>query len=331
MAAKGRIAQQEWVNAAPSPLVLVSGPEDFLASRVLQQIRAALAELSPELEVHDLDAADYAAGEIFTVASPSLFAEPRLVRIENVEKANEAFVKDALQYVAEPADDCTIVFRHAGGNRGKALLDAIRTNSVAAEFSCPEIKYENQRVDFVRAEFQRLGGSITPMAARMLAAAYGSELGELASACAQLFNDSGKQITEVEVERATEGRVETNGFKVADAAAAGRTAEALLLLRQALAAGAQPVQLVAALNGKIRQMARVFGAKASNAELAKQFKMPDWLLKRAQGEIRGWREEDLARGVERACEAEFLVKGGTRDAVYVLERLVVFIARRGRV
>jgi DNA polymerase-3 subunit delta len=47
----------------------------------------------------------------------------------------------------------------------------------------------------------------------------------------QLVSDSGTQISEVEVNRATAGRVETNAFKVADAATAGRAADALVLLR----------------------------------------------------------------------------------------------------
>ncbi|GAB2554329.1 DNA polymerase III subunit delta [Leucobacter ruminantium] len=329
--AKNRIPQLEWAEAAPAPIVLVSGPEAFLADRAVQAVREALRAATPELEVHDIDAASYAAGELFTIASPSLFAEPRLIRVEGVEKCSDAFLEDAKRYVQQPAEDTTLVLRHAGGQRGKALLDLVRGGAGdGVEIVCPEIKKDQDRLGFVQAEFRRLGAQVTPGAARMLAAAYSGGIGELAGACAQLVSDVGKRISEAEVGRATEGRVETTGFKVADAATAGRGADALVLLRQALSTGTDPIPILAAVNMKVRAMARVYGAAGSGGQLAKQLGMAPWQVDRALREVRGWREEDLARAVDLAAETEWRLKGGSRDPEYALERYIRFIAAKGR-
>lgn len=311
--------------------MLLSGPEEFLADRSAQAIRSALRANHEALEVHEIDAAAYAAGELFTVASPSLFAEPRLIRVEGVEKCTDAFLEDAKRYLSAPADDTTLVLRHAGGQRGKALLDLVRSGEGGGiEVLCPEVKRDQDRLAFAQAEFRRLGAQASPGAVRMLAAAYSGGLGELAGACAQLVSDIGARITEEEVGRATEGRVETTGFKVADAATAGRAADALVLLRQALSTGTAPIPLLAAINMKVRAMARVFGARGGGGQLAKQLGMAPWQIERAQREVRGWREEDLARCLDLAAETEWLLKGGSRDPEYALERYLLFVARRGR-
>lgn len=325
-----KIPQLPWTEARPAPIVLVSGPEGFLADRAGQAVRAALTAAHADLEVHDVDAASYAAGELFTIASPSLFAEPRLIRVEAVEKCSDAFLEDAKRYAASPAEDTTLVLRHAGGQRGKALLDLVRKSDGAIEVVCAEVKGDRDRLAFAQAEFRRLGAQIAPAALRELLLAYGGGLGELAGACAQLVADVGTRIDESHVARATEGRVEATGFKVADAATAGRPADALVLLRQSMSTGTDPIPILAALNMKVRGMARVYGATGPTGVLAKELGMAPWQVERAQREVRGWREEDLARCVDLGAETEWKLKGGSRDPEYALEKYVLFVARRGR-
>lgn len=331
---KSKIAQLGYDEARPAPVVLISGPEQFLADRAGRSIRDAVRAADPAVEIHDVDASGYTAGELFTIASPSLFAEPRLIRVEGVEKASDAFIDDAKRYLEQPADDTTLVLRHGGGMRGKALLDAVRGAPGQAlgaiEIACAELKKDAERLGFAQAEFRRLGAQISPVAVRALVAAYGSGLGELAGAIEQLVADRGTRLSEEDVERATEGRVEAGAFKVADAATSGDASGALTLLRQALLTGTDPIPLLAALNMKVRAMARVFGARGSSGQLAKEFGMAPWQVERAQRETRGWREADLARAIDLAAETEWLLKGGSRDPEYALERYVLCIARRGR-
>ncbi len=333
-ASKAKIAKISYHEARPAPVVLISGPEQYLADRAGRSIREFLRTVDAALEIHDIDAAGYGQGELFTVASPSLFAEPRLIRVEGVEKASDAFLEDAKRYLAQPAEDTTLVLRHGGGQRGKALLDAVRGDAGAAlgaiEVVCAEVKKESDRLSFAQSEFRRLEAQIAPNALRALVAAYQGGLGELAGAIEQLVSDIGKRITESDIERATEGRVEAGAFKVADAATAGRAADALVLLRQALSTGTDPIPMLAALNMKVRAMARVYGARGSSRELASAFGMAPWQVERAQKETRGWTEGDLARAIDLAAETELSLKGGSRDPIYALERYVLFVARHGR-
>ncbi len=332
MAAAGaaRIPQLAWDKVRPAPVVLVSGTEEFLAERAIALLRDILRAEDASLEVSDIAADTYAPGELATLASPSLFGEPRLVRVTGVEKCTDAFIAETLSYLEAPAADCYLVLRHAGGVRGKKLLDALRSGlGGGIEVVCAELKKESDKLDFVSAEFRTAGRRISPGAVRALVSAFAEDLAELAAACRQLLADAGEEITEATVERYYSGRVETNAFRVADTAIAGRHGEALVLLRHALASGADPVPIVAAFASKLRTMAKVSGARGSSGQLAQQFGLAPWQVDRAKRDLQGWTEEGLARGIQLLAETDAQVKGAGRDPVFALERMVNVVSARG--
>lgn len=328
--AKVVIPQLGWNTVRPAPVVLVSGTEVLLADRAIRRLRDILRAEDPSLEVHDIDAGSYAPGELLTFASPSLFGEPRLIRVENVEKCTDAFLEETVAYLAAPADDTYLILRHGGGVRGKRLLDAVRGGSGdGIEIVCAEIKRDSDRQDFVVAEFSTAKRRITAGAQRALVSAFSDDLAELAAACQQLLSDTADEITEATVEKYYGGRVETTAFAVADAAIAGRSGEALGLLRHALASGADPVPMVAAFAMKIRSMAKLSGARGSSGELASRFGMAPWQVDRARRDLQGWSDEGLGTAIRRLAEADAQIKGAGRDPVYSLERMVETIASRG--
>jgi DNA polymerase-3 subunit delta len=324
----GKAKQVSWREASPSSVVFVSGPEDYLADRAIRSIREQLKKSDAGLEVHQLLASDYVAGQLSALSSPSLFMEPRLVVISGFEKCSDALIEDGLSYLLTPSDETTLVLRHNSSSvRGKKLVDAIRASDICVEVVCTEIKKDADRAGFISSEFQSAGRKITQGALRALSDAFADDLAELAAACNQLLVDSAEQIDEATVDKYYGGRVETNAFKVADAALAGQSAQALALLRHALATGADPVPVVAAFGMKVRLMAKVYGNRyASAATVGAQ----PWQIDRARKDLAGWSEEGLAEAVLAIATADAAVKGMERDPVFALEKLVLLLANRGQ-
>ncbi|MDR7111984.1 MULTISPECIES: DNA polymerase III subunit delta [Microbacterium] len=329
-AARSAIPQLSWRAPQPAPIVLVSGPEEVCAERAIAGVRDYLRAEDPTLEVSDVRADDYAAGTLLGVTSPSLFGEPRLVRVSGVEKCSDTFLAEAVAYLAAPQDGATVVLRHTGASvRGKKLLDAIRAGEGSGvEIACPAVKRDSDRFDFAAGEFQAAKKRIAPTALRTLVSAFADDLTELAAACQQLIADVPGDITDQVVERYYGGRVETSAFAVADTAIAGRYGEALIALRHALASGADPVPLVAAVAMKLRTMARVAGNREPAKALASRLGMKDWQIDRARRDLVGWNEESLGRAIQATARADAEVKGGSRDAVFALERMITVIATR---
>lgn len=330
MAAKSAIPQLLWNQVRPANVVLVTGTEGYLADRAIRLLRETLRAEDPSLEVNDIEADAYAPGELLTLASPSLFNEPRLIRVTKVEKCTDAFLAEVLEYLESPADDTYLVLRHAGGMRGKKLLEAIRGGlGNGIEVSCAELKKDVDKTDFALAEFAAAGRRVNGGAIRALVSAFSDDLAELAAACQQLLSDSSDEITEATVEKYYSGRIETNAFKVADAAIAGRRGDALVLLRHALAGGADPVPIVAAFAAKIRVMAKLYGVKGPSGQLAQRFGLAPWQVDRAKRDVQGWSEEGLGRTIELLADTDEQVKGGGRDPVYAIERMIGIVAERG--
>ncbi|MEU1970497.1 DNA polymerase III subunit delta [Microbacterium sp. NPDC019599] len=327
---RSAIPQLSWRAPQPAPIVLVSGPEEVCAERAIAGVRDYLRAEDASLEVSDVRADDYAAGTLLSVTSPSLFGEPRLVRVSGVEKCSDTFLAEAISYLAAPQDGATVVLRHTGATvRGKKLLDAVRAGEGGGvEIACPAVKRDSDRFDFAAGEFQAAKKRIVPTALRALVSAFADDLTELAAACQQLIADVPGDITDQVVERYYGGRVETSAFTVADTAIAGRYGDALIALRHALASGADPVPLVAAIASKLRTMARVAGSREPSAALASRLGLKDWQVDRARRDLSGWSEATLGMAIQAAARADAEVKGGSRDSVFALERLVTVIATR---
>jgi DNA polymerase-3 subunit delta len=313
-------------------VVLLSGSETFLADRALTLLQDRLRSVDPQLEVTDLDASAYSDGELLYAASPSLFGEPRLIRISAVEKCTDAFLTDALAYIESPQPQVVVVFRHGGGNRGKKLLDTLRqVGNSGLVVECKEIKKDDERLAFISAEFQGAGVSVEAQAKRALADAFTTDLAELASACAQLISDAdGAPVTAVLVEKYYGGRVEATTFQIADHAIAGRGAEALILLRHALHSGAEPVLVVAAFAMKLRQMANVGGASGGIDQVASTLGLPPWQVRNARNSLQGWDESGLGRSIVEVASTDAAVKGASRDPHYALEKMVRIVSLRGK-
>lgn len=318
-----------WREIPAAPIILVQGPEAYIAHRAIEAVRVNMRQAHPDLELTGLDAASYAPGELLLATSPSLFSEWKLLEISGLASMNDDFLADMLGYLTAPEPDCVLVLHHGGGVRGKKLLDALKAAGVPV-VECQPLKKDAEKADFVNAEFRTSGRRIAPEAVRALVSALGSQLSELAAACSQLLSDVDGPISAELVDKYYGGRVEATAFKVADAAVAGNGAVALSSLRHALSTGVDPVPLVAALAMKVRAVAKVHGLRGSSAGLAKELGMAPWQVDQARRESERWSSEGLAEAVRALAMADAQVKGAARDPIYAVERAVTIIATAAR-
>jgi DNA polymerase III subunit delta len=251
-----------------------------------------------------------------------LFGGRRVVVLRSGQDAKKDLVATLLAYAKDPDPDVQLVVEHAGGAKGKALADGLRAAG-AAVVSAAKVSRHRERVDFVRAEFARLGGRCPDDAAEALLAAVGNDLRELAAAAAQLVADTDGRISAEVVARYYRGKAEVSGFAVADAAMVGDIPGALEALRWALQIGVDPVPIADALADGVRTVARVAAAGRGNAyQLASSLGMPAWKVERAQRQARGWTAAGLAAAMQAAAICNGEVKGGSDDRGYALERAV---------
>lgn len=318
-----------WDKVELAPVVLVRGTEGLLADRALARLarlarEAAAANGDDLLEVTSLEAAQYEAGRLSVITSPSLFAEPRHVEILGLESMTDALATDLVAYLADPAPEVSLVLRHGGGVRGKKVLEAV-VAAGATLVACDPVP-DRDKASFVAAEFVRAKRRIAGDGVAALVDAVGSDLRELAAAAQQLIADTTGVVSEADVDRYYGGRVEATGFKVADAAVAGDVAAALVLVRHAMASGTPPVPLVSALALKLRTMAKVAASRGRDRGADALKGLAPWQVDRARRDLQGWSPEGLATAIMATAAADAEVKGESRSPEFAVERAIRRIA-----
>jgi DNA polymerase-3 subunit delta len=140
---------------------------------------------------------------------------------------------------------------------------------------------------------------------------------------------AGAQITEGDVAKFQQGRIETTGFDVADAALEGKTDLALVTLRQALQTGVDPVMIISAMASSLRALAKVSGANrgSKSFELAGTLGLSPWQIDKARRQLTGWTPATLAQAVVTLAAADGDIKGAASDPIYALERSIITISR----
>ncbi len=310
-------------------LVLIQGAEGLLADRAVSQIIAEhVAAQVTNISIEDIE-----IGFITDALAPSLFGDQRIVVIKEIQDLDGDCSDEIITYLENQDESLTLVLWHKGGVKGKALVDKIK-KAGAQIISAEAIKKESEKSEFVRSEFKRLGRKITPAAIQALIDSLGSDLRELGGACTQLASDVAlqKTIDEEDVTAYQQGRVESTGFDVADAALDGNTAIAIINLRNAISTGTDPVLIVSALAASFRTLAKVSGESrsAKSYELAQTLALPPWQIDKARRQLIGWSDNAMARAVIAIAGADADIKGAAADPKYALERAIMTVcAARG--
>lgn len=320
----------------PSPfgrVLLVTGPEGLLAERaVADWVRAALAE-RPAAGVNRLQAAELDAGALTEAAGGSLFAEASVLVLNDLAELPADLADRLVAIATDPGPDLALAIVHAGGAKGRAVLDRLKKLRPQI-VDCPPVKAW-ELPQFVVAEVRRAGGKVDLNSAAALVDAIGSDTRALAGAARQLLDDSADRlITEASIRRYFGGRAEVTSFAVAEDALGGRADGALGKLRWALVTGVAPVLVTSAFSSNLRSLGGYLdsrGSRMSDADLARSIGIPPWKLKDIARQARSWEPRGVAGAIQAVALADAQIKGAVSDPGFALEQLVLkVIACRGR-
>jgi DNA polymerase III subunit delta len=307
---------------------LITGSDEFMAERTINRARRAICRTDHDADVSELAAADLGPGAIAEISSPSLFASIRCVVVTALEDLPGDAVDPLVSYVTNPAPDVALLLLHAGGVKGKAVLDKLRAAGVVEVKATPMKKWELP--GWLVGEFRHHKATISESAAAALVDAVGEDVRALAGAADQLASDADGQPVTIDMVRLYfGGRAEVKGFAVADAAIDGKASEALEQLRWAFAGRVDPVLITSAIAGGLRALARFTSAPRGlrEGDLAREVGVPPWKLRSLAVQARSWSPRGLAVAIQAAAQADADVKGAAGDRMWACERLVISVLR----
>ncbi len=308
-------------------IVLIQGAEALLADRAISEIIFA----APSATVTQLVAGEIELGAITDALAPSLFGDARIIVVKEIQDLAAELSEEIAEYLINPEEGIELVLWHKGGIKGKALVDKIK-KAAPRIIPAEAMKKDAEKADFIRAEFKRLERKVSAEAVNALIDSLGSDLRELSGAVSQLAADvtAGKIIDEGAVAKFQQGRVETTGYDVADAALDCKRDEALIALRHALATGTDPVLITSALAASIRTLAKVSGAGrgVKSFDLASSLALPPWQIDKARRQLAHWNPTTLSAAVIAVAQADADIKGAAADPIHALERAIIGMTSR---
>lgn len=313
-------------------VLLVSGPESLVAERaVAERVETALVE-RPDAAVVRVEASGLDAGSLAEVTGGSLFAASTVVVINDLAELPPELHEAVSSLATTPLDDVALVLVHAGGMKGKALLDRLR-KARADGVDCPPIK-PWELPQFAVNEARRHGGRLDGRTADILVEAVGTDTRAVAAAVRQLLDDADDRvITDGAVRRYFAGRADVTSFAVADDILSGRLDAALGKLRWALASGVAPVLVTSALSNSLRSLGKYLDAqdaRTRDADLARAVGVPPWKLKELARHSRDWQVSGVSAAIQAVAIADAQIKGASSDAGFALEKMVLTVTRMRR-
>ena len=316
-------------TSALGTVLLVSGKEQFLAERAVQnQIQRAKKD-SPGLELVELTGGEMAHTEFSQVVGGSLFSPDTLVVIRELADLPKDMHDLLLATVTAMPSNLGLVLVHDGGQRGKGLIRDLKKAKVQQIPAEPIKTYKLP--NFVMDEARQLKVRLDSRAAQALVTAVGTDLAALHSAVKQLASDyAGEQLDTEMVNRYFSGRAEVTSFQVADDVLAGKTGDALAKLRWTLTAGTAGPMVTAAFANQLRALGKYLDVRSVGMprnEIARVVGVPPWKIRSLEDQARRWSPRAVAAAIKEVAKADLAVKGAAADPDFALETMVLGIRR----
>jgi DNA polymerase-3 subunit delta len=292
--------------------VVLVGEEEFLVTRAVEQITAAVRADEPDAAVTERPGSAVTAGELAELLTPSLFAETAVLVIHSGQDVPAASLPVLQAFLADPTPGSLLVLHHSGGAKGKAVLNAAAAVA-GARIECARLTRSEERIDFVRAEARRNGATIAADAAACAAVCADlRELATVAPSCRSTWGIDARPWRPhgVALRFPDSGR----GPGVIDVPVRWRTCAGR-------ARGSGHVIIADALADGVRSIVRVSSAGSGPANsIAARLGMPPWIAA-PQSQARLDRGGSGARA-ERGRRPQRRREGQRRRPDYALERAV---------
>ena len=179
-------------TAANAPVTVVPGGDSYLNDARTKALCAQALKARPDADLIELDATSADQYAFDEAVSPSLLSDVAVVKLVNLQNADEKLAEALVAYTKQAAKDpngsSVVICQHEGGVKGRKIIDQL-VKAGARKEDVPDLKKPDAQLNFVLGEFEKRGRRVEPMAAQQLVSVLGGKTGELAAMCEQLCFD----------------------------------------------------------------------------------------------------------------------------------------------
>lgn len=318
-------------KGGPQPIYVLHGDEDFLKRQVLRALRQRVfggADNEFSYSTHAGDKAGFA--QVFDELETVPFLSPcRMVVVENADPFVTQHRAALEKYVGQPSKKGILVLEVKTWPANTRLAKAVADASTITCKAPPPYKLPDWCIRWANTQHTK---QLSLAAGRLLVDLVGADMGQLDQELTKLAVYVGKaaKIEPEDVDRLVGSSRTENIFKIFDALAERRPADALTILEGLFDQGEEPIRMLGAFSMQLRrlaQAARLCQQGVSMSSAADQAGVPPFARQSCERQLR-----QLGRGrtdqlFDWLLEVDLGMKGASQlPPRTLLERLIVKLA-----
>lgn len=294
------------------PVYLVTGSDRPKVARALRRLRSRFGDESVEhLSADTVGGADAVAA----CNALGLFAAGdggRLVVVDGVERWKKADADAVAAYLADPVPGAVLALVAGEPPRSDALAKAVSSVGRVLAFEAPKAR---DLPSWVRTQFEGLGASLDPDAARALVEIVGDDLVALATEADKItIWAGGRPITRADIEAVVAPAREAAAWAITDAWGE-RDAGALVAAGEAELERRDPFVIAVRLAAHVSlvRTVKLLAAEGVGArDIAKRVKVHEFRVRKALSHADRYSQEELDSVLVRLAALDAALKGASR-------------------
>ena len=294
------------------PVYLLTGSDRPKVVRALRRLRSRFGDESIEHLAGDTASG---ADAVAACNALGLFAGGdggRLVIVEAVERWKKADVDAVTQYLADPVPGAVLALVTSETPRSDALAKTVAAVGRVLSYDAPKPR---DLPAWVRTQFEGLGGTIEPDAARALVEIVGDDLAALATEADKItIWAGGRAVSRADVEGLAAPAREATAWAITDAWG-DREAGALVAAGEAELERREPFAIAMRLAAHVTlvRAVKVLSEEGLAArEIAKRVKLHEFRVRKAVGHADRYSQEELDAAIVRLAALDAALKGASR-------------------
>lgn len=315
----------EWARKKTRPVYYLAGEESALKERRLKDLQELFKPESFNFSVRDAETSDIDQALDEARTAPML-ADVRFVVLRHVEKLKKEPLKALLAYLEDPCPSaCLLLLADWPREKQDPLPGALGGDSALVNFA---LMSPQQAVDHVNGLLLAGGVKSDGAALELLVETLGTGSVTLDAETEKILlymHGSGKVFSPEDALALAGFAKAGNPFELSNAVCARRPAEASRAAAAMLAAGAEPLALLAQTSRSIEKLLKVkrLAAAGEGPAAAYQVGLSPGQIHALQRDAAAYTEDKLLRSLRRCLEAEELLKSSSkRDPALVIKQLV---------
>ena len=314
-----------------SPFYFLYGQEGFYRLEIIQALSHKL--ITPDnrdFNLENFEARESTASNWVGAAKTlSFFGGIKLIVVRNLHETTleESDQKALFDYISNPELNSCLVITASKVDRKRKFYKNL-TNQPGA-LPCEE-PHESGLVNWVKNRAKTFGYDLSSEAARKMVGQIGPKPGILAKELEKAMAYVGKEnkITESVVSELVGDIKMENAFSLVEAIKEKRTEKALLLLRNQLDHGEDPIKILGLIAWQFRTLWEVKhyqAQKCSIQKIAEQMGAKPFIIEKILKCTKNFNQSKLRKGMEYLFEADRQLKTSGKDSRGVLETLLLRI------